>query len=407
MCRLSWTTDHASLKPGTVIDHKDSVMTGTLAIFDHEDRFNPLDQNIGLVKKLEYIHVALKDRFSFISRIAATIYEPETDLLKTFVHSSGGDEPLSHYQAKLSESLSLREILEKGRPRVVNNLGIFSTVSKEHTRRITGQGYQASYTMPMYSSGHFLGFLFFNSYEEAPFSEEVLRQIDPFGHLISLTIIHELSFLQTLLATVKTARDVANVRDNETGSHLDRMSRYARLIANKLASKYHLSDEYIENIFIFAPLHDIGKIGIPDHILLKQGSLSDKERELMKSHTLKGRELIDRMLGNFKLDGVQHIDILRNIAELHHESLDGSGYPYGKRGEDIPLESRIVAVADIFDALTSRRPYKPAWRNEEAFVFLRNFAGAKLDPDCVDALAQCMSDIEEIQHQFSEDPVGG
>jgi HD-GYP domain-containing protein (c-di-GMP phosphodiesterase class II) len=375
-------------------------------MFYHEDQLNPLDQNIGLAKKLEYIHATLKERFPFISRIAAAIHDPETDLLKTFVHSSGGDEPLSHYQAKLGESRSLREILDKGQPRVVNNLEIFAAADKEHTKRISGQGYQASYTMPMYSSGHFLGFLFFNSYEEAPFSEEVLRQIDPFGHLISLTIIHELAFLQTLLATVKTARDMAHVRDNETGTHLDRMSRYARLIANKLADQYQLSDEYIENVFIFAPLHDIGKIGIPDHILLKNGKLSEQERELMKSHTLKGRELIDRMLGNFKLDGLQHIDILRNIAELHHESLDGSGYPYGRHGEEIPLESRIVAVADIFDALTSRRPYKPAWSNEEAFAFLKSFAGAKLDPDCVEALMQCNPDIEEIQQQFREDPMG-
>ena len=153
-------------------------MKATPVKFDHEDQLNPLDRNIGLAKKLEYIHVALKERFPFISRIAAAIYDPDTDLLKTFVHSSGGDEPLSHYQAKLAESQSLREILEIGRPRVVNNLGIFAATGKEHAKRIAGQGYQASYTMPMYSSGHFLGFLFFNSYAEAPFSEEALGQID-------------------------------------------------------------------------------------------------------------------------------------------------------------------------------------------------------------------------------------
>jgi HD-GYP domain-containing protein (c-di-GMP phosphodiesterase class II) len=98
--------------------------------------------------------------------------------------------------------------------------------------------------------------------------------------------------------------------------------------------------------------------------------------------------------------------MLRNIAELHHESLDGSGYPYGRRGEDIPLESRIVAVADIFDALTSRRPYKDAWSNNQAFAVLNSFAGAKLDPDCVAALEQSRAEIEEIQRQFREDPIG-
>lgn len=154
-------------------------------MFDHEDRLNLLDQDIGLAKKLEYIHSALKERFPFIARIAAAIYDPETDLLKTFVHSSGGDEPLTHYQAKLSESQSLREVLEKGRPRVVNNLSIFANAGKEHAKRISKQGYQASYTMPMYSYGNFIGFLFFNSYEEALFTEDTLRQIDPFALLNS------------------------------------------------------------------------------------------------------------------------------------------------------------------------------------------------------------------------------
>ena len=377
-----------------------------MIMFEHEDKLTPLDQNVGLAKKLEYIHTALKERFPFIARIAAAIYDPKTDLLKTFIHSSSGDEPLSHYQAKLSESHSLREILEKGRPRVVNNLDIFSTVKKEHSKRISAQGYHASYTMPIYSYGNFLGFLFFNSYEDTPFSEEVLKQVDPYGHLISLTIIHELSAMHTLLATVKTARDMTNVRDNETGSHLDRMSRYARLIASKLAEKHNLSDEYVENIFTFSPLHDIGKIGIPDDILLKPGNLTPDEREMMKQHTLKGRDLIDRMLGNFKLDGLQHIDMLRNIAELHHESMDGTGYPHGRHGEDIPLESRIVAVADIFDALTSRRPYKEAWDNDQALACLKNLAGVKLDADCVETLALSLAEVEEIQRQFREDPLG-
>jgi HD-GYP domain-containing protein (c-di-GMP phosphodiesterase class II) len=224
--------------------------------------------------------------------------------------------------------------------------------------------------------------------------------------LISLAIIHELSSIQTLLATVKTARDMAHVRDSETGSHLDRMSRYARLIASKLAEKENLTDEFVEKIFVFSPLHDIGKIGIPDDVLLKPGDLTTDERTLMQTHTLRGRDLIDRMLGNFKLSGMQHIDMLRNIAEFHHEALDGSGYPYGRSGEEIPLEARIVAVADIFDALTSRRPYKQAWSNNEAYTMLQSLSGLKLDKHCVDALIQSRAEVEDIQQAFSEDSLG-
>ncbi|MDX1252643.1 MAG: HD domain-containing protein [Gammaproteobacteria bacterium] len=381
-------------------------MNGAAGFFDHEDKFTALDQNIALTKKLEFVHEAIRERFAFVDRIAVALYDPKTDLLKTFLHSSGGDRPLSHYQARLSETESLGEILERGRPRVVNDLRWFGLGDQEHTQRIARQGYRASYTMPMYSRGQFFGFLFFNSYTAEAFSEEVLRQLDPLGHLISLTILQELSSMYTLLATVRTARDIAHVRDSETGSHLDRMSRYARLIAKNLAGKHGLSDKFIEDIFVFSPLHDIGKIGIPDDVLLKPASLTPPERELMKTHTLRGRELIDRMLGNFELAGMPNIDMLRNIAEYHHEALDGSGYPHGMRHDEIPLEARIVAVADIFDALTSRRPYKRAWTNDEAFDMLRNLSGLKLDPDCVEALARSRAEVEEIQCRFGEDSFG-
>ncbi len=375
-------------------------------MFEHQDTLTSLDENTSLSEKLTYIHAALNERFPFIARISVAIYDAKTDLLKTFIQSSSGADPLKQYQARLSEAGSLQEILRLRRPRVVNDLDLFASGTAEHTRRIAEEGYRASYTMPMYNHGQFFGFLFFNSSAVDAFSEEVLRQIDPFGHLISLTVIHELASLRTLLATVQTAHDIANVRDSETGAHLERMSRYARLIARKLADQYELSDEYIENIFVFSPLHDIGKIGIPDEVLLKPGALESEEWEIMKTHPVKGREIIDRMLGNFNLNGVRSIDILRNIAELHHETFDGKGYPYGRSAAAIPLESRIVAVADIFDALVSRRPYKQAWSNDEAFAMLQKLAGDKLDQDCVRVLLESREELETIQRQFNEDSLG-
>ena len=234
----------------------------------------------------------------------------------------------------------------------------------------------------------------------------MLRQIDPYGHLIALTIIHDLSTMQTLMSTIKTARDMAHLRDDETGAHQDRMSRYARLIARKIAALHNLSDERIEKIFIFSVLHDIGKIGMPDYILLKRGKLSSEEFTEMKAHTSKGRQIVDQMVANFGLDTLPDIDILRNIAELHHETMDGSGYPHGRSGDQIPVEARITAVADIFDALTSQRPYKKAWSNDEAFDMLRQLSGVKLDPDCVNALIDGRQEVEQIQQRFREDIVG-
>ncbi|KPK47000.1 MAG: phosphohydrolase, partial [Thiotrichales bacterium SG8_50] len=213
---------------------------------------------------------------------------------------------------------------------------------------------------------------------------------------------------KTLLATIKTARQITHQRDCETGAHLDRMSRYSRLIARKLKQRgtYDFSDEFIEHVFVFSPLHDIGKIGIPDSVLLKPGKLDHDEFALMATHPTKGREIIDCMLDNFDLDRMPHVEILRNIAQFHHEAVNGSGYPDSLAGEAIPIEARIVAVADVFDALTSERPYKHAWSIDEAFADLRRLAGVKLDHDCVDALLDSRTDIEDIQRQFQEDTFG-
>ncbi len=377
-----------------------------MAMFAHEDRLGEIHQNVSLIRKIDSIYRTLKTSFPFVSRISAALYDPKSDILKTFVCSGDEANPLVNYQAKLADAPSLVEILQKGRPRVVNDLALFSGGGHEHTRRIEEEGHVSSYTMPMYVRGVFFGFIFFNSRERAPFTEEVLSRIDPFGHLVALTIISDLSILQTLLATVKTARDMAHLRDEETGAHQDRMSRYARLIARELVREYGFTDEYIENIFIFAPLHDIGKMGVPDHILLKAGRLNEEEYVQMKSHTTKGRQIIDQMVENFELNHVNYVGIMRNIAEFHHEAMDGSGYPMGKKGEEIPIEARIVAVADIFDALTSKRPYKDPWSNGEAFAMLRQLSGVRLDPACVSVFIDCRAEIEEIQRQFAENSFG-
>ncbi len=375
-------------------------------MYEHQDTLHELTQKGSFSSKLKATHHSINETFSFIVRIAIAIYDPETKVLKTFLHSSGDDNPLSHYQSLLENAPSLKSILEKGKPRVVNDLNEFSEGEHEHTQKIKVQGYAASYTMPIYNEGIFVGFLFFNSDKKDVFAENVLRQLDLYGHLISLLVVKEFSSVQTLTAAIKTTGKLSHLRDPETGSHLDRMSRYSRIIANALAGQYDLNDSYIEHIFMFAPLHDIGKIGIPDNILLKPGSLNEKEWSVMQTHAHLGREMIDDLLKNFGLINFGHVDILRNIAEYHHEAINGTGYPRGIKGCEIPLEARIVAVADVFDALTSRRTYKEAWNNDKAISTLKELAGETLDQDCVNALIQNMDKVVEIQRQFSQDNFG-
>ncbi|MCB1984709.1 MAG: HD domain-containing protein [Burkholderiales bacterium] len=373
-------------------------------LFAHQDTLARLHEDIPLSDKLSFIHQIILQDFPFVSRLAIALYDEQTEMLKTYAHSTEGNEnPVVTYEAPLGAAPSLREIIEHRRPRLVQDLDIFSKGKHEHTKLIAAKGYKASYTMPLYQSGAFVGFLFFNSFEEHPFTPKVLRQIDIYGHLIALMVINELTAIRTLVSAVQATRSMTHYRDVETGMHIDRTAHYARLIAREIAADYNISDEQIEHIFLFSPLHDVGKIGIPDSILRKPGKLNDEEFNIMKTHPGKGREIIDAILEDFSLYALGYVNIMRNIAEYHHEAVDGSGYPKGLKGDEIPIEARISAVADVFDALTSRRTYKVPWSNEKAFALLKQLSNTKLDRDCVNALLKNPEKILEIQQRFRDE----
>jgi putative two-component system response regulator len=184
----------------------------------------------------------------------------------------------------------------------------------------------------------------------------------------------------------------AEFRDPETGAHIQRMAHYSHLIAASLG----LPAEDQALILQAAPMHDVGKIGIPDYILLKPGKLTPEEFEVMKTHSRLGFEL---------LSGSESVVLqaAASIAIGHHEKYDGSGYPYGVAGEAIPLFGRIVAVADVFDALTSERPYKKAWTFDQAVSFLREGAGRHFDAACVEAFLVRMDDVLAIHARFQDE----
>lgn len=184
----------------------------------------------------------------------------------------------------------------------------------------------------------------------------------------------------------------AEFRDPETGAHIQRMSHYSELIARRL----ELPSETVERILQASPMHDVGKLGIPDQILLKPGPLTPEEFEIMKRHPQHGYDIL-------KDSASPVIRCAATIALSHHERYDGAGYPRGLAGEDIPLDGRIVAVADVFDALTSARPYKRAWPLEDARAQLVAGRGSHFDHRCVDAFLGAWDEVLAIRERFGTD----
>jgi HD-GYP domain-containing protein (c-di-GMP phosphodiesterase class II) len=373
-------------------------------LFGHRDRLRDLGGEGDLNGKLALVHRLLREACPEVDRIAVALFEEERGIVKTYLASDPAGSPLLHYEVCLEDAPSLKECARQGRCRVVNDLDLFRAGRGEHTRRIREGGFRASYTVPMFQGPRFLGFLFFNSRRQDAFTPEVLDRMDPYAHLIEGQVVREVTLARTLLASVRTIIEVVHYRDPETGNHLKRMARFARLIARHLAAVegYPLTDEYIERIFLYAPMHDVGKVAIPDQVLLKPARLDDGEWAIMRTHATLGREIVDRIIRNFDFPSSASLAMLRSITEAHHEALDGTGYPQGTSGEGVPLEARIVTVADVFDALTSHRPHKPAWSNQDAFDYLRGQAASRLDARCVEALHLNRATVEQIQQTFSD-----
>lgn len=191
-------------------------------------------------------------------------------------------------------------------------------------------------------------------------------------------------------AVFRLAR-AAEFRDPETGAHIQRMAHYSRLIAAGIG----LGAAQQELILEAAPMHDVGKLGTPDAILLKPGKLSPEEFAVMKQHATIGWEIL-------RDSSAPTLRTAAEIAYTHHEKFDGSGYPRGLKGEDIPLFGRIVAVADVFDALTSARPYKPAWEFDRAWEFIRANSGLHFDPRCAEAFLARREEVVAIRAQFRD-----
>ncbi|GGP22067.1 HD-GYP domain-containing protein [Silvimonas iriomotensis] len=203
--------------------------------------------------------------------------------------------------------------------------------------------------------------------------------------------------------TIHAMASLAETRDNETGNHIRRTQNYVKLLAEHLQEhprfSHFLTDQNIQLLFKSAPLHDIGKVGIPDRILLKPGRYTPEEFEIMKSHTRLGRDAIQHAEDQLGVD-VDFLRFAKEIAYGHQEKWDGSGYPEGLVGDAIPISARLMAVADVYDALVSRRVYKMPVTHEDAVAHINKGRGTHFDPDICDAFLACQARFQTIAAQY-------
>ncbi|GHT91175.1 two-component system response regulator [Betaproteobacteria bacterium] len=234
-------------------------------------------------------------------------------------------------------------------------------------------------------------------------SADFLRDKSAF---LEAEVIRRTSEIQAIQdVTILMMASLAETRDNETGNHIHRTQRYVRALAQSLSEhprfRDYLNRDTIELLYKSAPLHDIGKVGVPDRILLKPGKLTADEFEIMKQHAILGYEAIvqaEKQLGK----DVGFLACAKEIACSHHEKWDGSGYPYGLVGNDIPISARLMAVADVYDALISRRVYKPAMSHEKASEIIVQGAGKHFDPDVVHAFLALDQEFIAIAARFED-----
>ncbi len=288
------------------------------------------------------------------------------------------------------EATSLGEIAESGQPRVINDYMAYFKNRKinPYSKIILKHGIRSSITIPLMSNQHHLGFIFFSSSEVNIYEDKHVKFLKTVSNAIAISIEKNVVVDDLVYSSVLALAKLAEARDEDTGNHLQRMKDSSVLLAKLMMKderfKKLIDSHYITEIDKFSPMHDIGKVGVPDYILLKPGKLTEEEFEIMKYHTTYGAEVLKLAEDNVAKNGRSIFGEGVAIASGHHEKWDGSGYPNGLKGEDIPLSARIVMVADVLDALMSKRPYKEAFSFDYSLELIRKGKGTHFDPNIID-----------------------
>ncbi|MGV1004539.1 MAG: HD domain-containing phosphohydrolase [Candidatus Nanopelagicales bacterium] len=355
-----------------------------------------------LTSYLRFLHQRLAEIAPDIDRLAVALYDPADDMLRSFINSTPRGYVIRGYQYPLANSQSLSHIARTGEPRLIENIPAEIKPDTTHSKYLLDAGFRSSYTLRLSANGQLLGLLFFDSLRAGVFTAEVQRELQLYGQMVAEALGGEIVAARALRRAVTAAWATTCLGEVETPTHLARLGELSQIIALALMQSLDLDDEFVAALHLAAPLHDIGKIGLPEELLLKSTTLDEGEWELVRAHVLKGLQMIDAIIDDLDIEPLKSQDVLRNVIGLHHEYLDGSGYPHGLSGADIPLEARIVTVADMFDTMISERPYKQPIPVAQALAELHGQAAAgKIDGRCVQALED---NLDQVMALLAREP---
>lgn len=315
-------------------------------------------------------------------------------------HIHRDDETISINHPVIQELLSSKQVV------ILNNMENDLTENGNGENFFLNRSNDSLHSMiflPLNILGGERAVLVFSSAEKNAYHDGHKQLLTNITSQVSHAFERTIGMESLVVSAVEGLAKLAESRDPETGDHLERMSLYSYILAEELYEKGNihekLNSSYPRQIYQFAPMHDIGKVGIEDNILLKPGKLTDDEWTEMKKHPVIGAEVLKRCEKQVNKAGYSMFKTGIEIAEGHHEKYDGSGYPYQRKGDEIPLSARIVALADVFDALTSRRPYKEAWPVAKAVELIREESGKHFDPDVVDAFQRVLPKIMDVYNK--------
>ncbi len=370
-----------------------------------------LNKNVPFKEILQYIFDSFSDYIPY-TYIGVALIENDRKTIKASYGVTGKyhenlPKRFLGYRAELKNT-SLERIVDTGEERVINDLEEYvkGKPLKEYNRILLEEGIRSSITFPLKNNIETVGIIFFSSNKKNVYQKDHIEFLKTLANSITMSLEKDIFVDDMIVSSTLALAVLTEDRDPDTGGHLKRMTIYSKAIAEILSRQDKYKDiidiEYISSIERFSPLHDIGKVAIRDDILLKPAKLTKEEFEIMKSHTTYGGDVLRQADENLKKKGRSIFKMGIEIAEGHHEKWDGTGYPRGKKGEDIPLSARIVAIADVFDALTSKRPYKRAFTFEESVDILKEGAGKHFDPYIMNVFIENIDEIKMIYNDFKE-----